>query len=127
MRVATWNVNSLKARLPRVEEWLAQGKSGVHIVAMHIPPFDPTGTRNGAFASRNEASKMLGLLAAGNVDLTLYGHIHSYYRFFNAGIEAHISGGGGAIPEKFDGIGRHFLDVEVSSQGVGGVEVVRVD
>ena len=24
MRVATWNVNSLKARLPRVEEWLAQ-------------------------------------------------------------------------------------------------------
>src|SRR5689334_1919659 len=24
VRVATWNVNSLKARLPRVEEWLAQ-------------------------------------------------------------------------------------------------------
>lgn len=24
MRVATWNVNSLKARLPRVEEWLAE-------------------------------------------------------------------------------------------------------
>ena len=22
MRIATWNVNSLKARLPRVEEWL---------------------------------------------------------------------------------------------------------
>ena len=22
MRFATWNVNSLKARLPRVEEWL---------------------------------------------------------------------------------------------------------
>ena len=25
MRIATWNVNSLKARLPRVEEWLAAG------------------------------------------------------------------------------------------------------
>ncbi|MFZ4810864.1 MAG: exodeoxyribonuclease III [Ilumatobacteraceae bacterium] len=24
MRIATWNVNSLKARLPRVEEWLAE-------------------------------------------------------------------------------------------------------
>src|SRR5437879_3398477 len=24
MRVATWNVNSLKARLPRVEAWLAE-------------------------------------------------------------------------------------------------------
>ena len=23
MRIATWNVNSLKVRLPRVEEWLA--------------------------------------------------------------------------------------------------------
>src|SRR3954447_26633367 len=23
LRIATWNVNSLKARLPRVEEWLA--------------------------------------------------------------------------------------------------------
>ena len=23
MRIATWNVNSLKARLPRVQEWLA--------------------------------------------------------------------------------------------------------
>ena len=24
MRIATWNVNSLKVRLPRVEEWLAE-------------------------------------------------------------------------------------------------------
>ena len=24
MRLVTWNVNSLKARLPRVEEWIAQ-------------------------------------------------------------------------------------------------------
>ncbi|HEV3225907.1 MAG TPA: endonuclease/exonuclease/phosphatase family protein, partial [Acidimicrobiales bacterium] len=24
MRIATWNVNSLKARLPRVEAWLAE-------------------------------------------------------------------------------------------------------
>ncbi|HUQ64046.1 MAG TPA: exodeoxyribonuclease III [Acidimicrobiales bacterium] len=29
MRVATWNVNSLKARLPRVEEWLAYAKPDV--------------------------------------------------------------------------------------------------
>jgi predicted phosphodiesterase len=110
-----------------LDTWLAQGKSGVHVVTMHIPPLDPTGTRNGAFASRNEASKVLNLLAGANVDLTIYGHVHSYYRFQNAGIDAHISGGGGAIPEKFDGIGRHFLDVTASSNGIGGVEVVRVD
>ena len=29
MRLATWNVNSLKARLPRVEEWLAQARPDV--------------------------------------------------------------------------------------------------
>ena len=29
MRIATWNVNSLKARLPRVEEWVAQAQPDV--------------------------------------------------------------------------------------------------
>ena len=57
----------------------------------------------------------------------MYGSIHSYRRFVNAGIEAHISGGGGAYPEPFDTTGRHFLDVTVSASGVQGVKVVRVD
>lgn len=116
---------------PRVYEWLSDwldlGRRQTHVVAMHIPPLDPIGVRNGAFSSRNEASKLLGRLARGNVDLTLYGHIHSYYRFDNAGIPAHISGGGGAIPERFDALGRHFLDVRVDERGVAGVRVVRVD
>ncbi len=116
---------------PRVydwlNEWLQLGLQQTHVVAMHIPPLDPTGVRNGAFASRNEATKLLGRLARGGVDLTLYGHIHSYYRFDNAGIPAHISGGGGAIPERFDALGRHFLDVRSDGRGVSGVRVVRVD
>ena len=29
MRIATWNVNSLKARLPRVEEWLGYAQPDV--------------------------------------------------------------------------------------------------
>ena len=29
MRIATWNVNSLKVRLPRVEEWLAYARPDV--------------------------------------------------------------------------------------------------
>ena len=56
---------------------------------------------------------LLSRLASAKVDLTLYGHIHSYYAFENAGIPAFISGGGGAIPERFDGVGRHFLTVDV--------------
>lgn len=111
-----------------LDDWLAQGKSQVHIVAMHIPPLDPVGVRNGAFASRNEAAKLLTRLAKGNVDLTLYGHIHSYYSFDNAGIPAYISGGGGAIPERFDQIGRHFLVVDVDPEkGITHVDRVDVD
>jgi len=74
------------------------------------------------------AAKLLGRLAAADVDLTLYGHIHSYSHFENAGMPAHISGGGGAIPEKFDDIGRHFLvvDADPATQRLD-VRVVRVD
>ncbi|MCY1073255.1 metallophosphoesterase [Archangium lansingense] len=117
---------------PRAEEmldgWLAAGRDAVHILGTHIPIVDPIGVRNGAFASRNEAAALLAKLANGKLDLTLYGHVHSYYSFSNAGIPSFISGGGGAIPEQFDGVGRHFLAVEVDpSQGVRTVSLVRVD
>jgi hypothetical protein len=91
--------------------WLADGEGGLHMVIMHHPPLDPDGKRNGAFASRSEANKLLSTLARGGVDLTVYGHVHSFYTFENAGIEAFISGGGGAIPQRLDGVGRHFLKI----------------
>ncbi|HZO11652.1 MAG TPA: metallophosphoesterase [Polyangiaceae bacterium] len=96
-------------------EWLDEGREGVHVVAMHIPPLDPVGVRNGAFGSRNEAGKVLAMLSEANVDLSLYGHIHSFYQFDNAGIPAFISGGGGALPERLDGIERHFMVFEVGA------------
>jgi 3',5'-cyclic AMP phosphodiesterase CpdA len=111
-----------------LDDWLARGRNSVHVVGMHVPPLDPTGVRNGAFASRAEAASLLARLAEGGVDLTLYGHIHSYYEFDNAGIPAFISGGGGAIPERFDDIGRHYMVITVDAdRGVTGTRVVRVD
>ncbi len=110
-----------------LDDWLERGRSGLHIVAMHIPPIDPIGVRNGSFANRAEASKLMGKLAAAGVDLTLYGHIHSYYEFENAGIPAYISGGGGAIPERFDNMGRHFMVFDVRGGKISGSRVVRVD
>jgi hypothetical protein len=84
--------------------------------------------RNGSFASRNEALALLVRLVRGRVDLTLYGHIHSHYSFENAGIHAEISGGGGAIPERLDGVGRHFMVIDVDPQEkVQSARVVRVD
>jgi hypothetical protein len=111
-----------------LRRWLDASRNENHLVFMHVPPLDPSGIRNGAFSSRAEAAKLLSLLGRGGVDTTFYGHIHSYYPFENAGIPAYISGGGGAIPERFDGIGRHFLRVAVDPQRAGtDVHVVRVD
>jgi Icc-related predicted phosphoesterase len=111
-----------------LDVWLAAGRDHVHVVAMHIPPLDPVGVRNGAFGSRSEAAALLARLAQAHVDLTLYGHIHSYYAFDNAGIPAFISGGGGALPERFDDIGRHFVVIDVDARrGVVGSRIVRVD
>ncbi|MBN1605816.1 MAG: metallophosphoesterase [Polyangiaceae bacterium] len=111
-----------------LDEWLERGADQTHVVAMHYPPLDPIGVRNGAFSSRSEAGKLLGKLSAAGVDLTLYGHIHSFYAFENAGIAAYISGGGGAIPERFDGIGRHFLMVHADpARQTVSVRVERVD
>jgi predicted phosphodiesterase len=111
-----------------LDGWLLEGQKRTHAVLMHIPPIDPIGVRNGSFASRNEANKLLAQLAEGDVDLTLYGHIHSYYAFANAGIPAYISGGGGSIPERFDGVGRHYLTVDVDpARGIVQTGLVRID
>lgn len=112
----------------RLDTWLAAAKDAVHIFGTHIPPFEPSGTRSGAFASRMEAAQLVDRLSEAKVDLTLYGHVHSFYAFSNGGIPAYIAGGGGAIPEQFDGIGRHYLVVDVDpATGVKNVNLVRVD
>lgn len=111
-----------------LEGWLRDGADQAHVVIMHIPPLDPSGTRNGAWASREEAAYFVGELGRGGVDLAIYGHIHTYYAYETAGVPSFITGGGGAIPQRFDGIGRHFLSVEVNpvSQRLD-VALVRVD
>lgn len=111
-----------------LDGWLAAGASSFHVVTMHIPPLDPAGQRGGGFASRIEASMLVSRLAAAHVDLTVYGHVHSFYAFSNAGIPAYITGGGGAVPERLDGIGRHYLAVDVDPRTqTFQVAVVRVD
>ncbi len=110
-----------------LDAWLDEDRARVHVFATHYPLVDPVGVRNGSFASRPEAHQIIARLAAGRVDLGLHGHVHSYYSYTMADIQTYISGGGGAIPERFDGIGRHFLVVDVAEESIGGVRVVRVD
>ncbi len=98
---------------PWLEEWLERAGEEAHLVVMHIPVLDTSGKRSGAFASRQEANQLLDMMATGGVDLAVYGHVHTYDRYTHSGIPAIISGGGGSIPMQFDGVGRHFLTIDV--------------
>jgi len=111
-----------------LDGWLAGARDQAHVFLTHVPPIDPFGGRYGSFRSTQDAHRLLARLVEGNVDLTLYGHIHTYIQYDNAGIPAYISGGGGALPMKWDGVDRHFLvlTVDPASGSIGGVEVHRV-
>ena len=110
-----------------LDEWLVNRKDFTHVFLTHMPPIDPVGYRYGGFRSMRDAHRLLARLVEGNVDLTLYGHIHTYVGFENAGIPAHISGGGGAEPMRFDGIDRHFLVLQLDGPAPIDVSVHRVD
>jgi Icc protein len=125
---------------PLVEDWLggwlAAARDMPHVFLTHMPPVDPFGLRYGSFRSTRDGRRLISQLAEANVDLTLYGHIHTLIQFDNGGIPAYISGGGGAAPMRLDGIARHFLVVELAPApgspaplggGIAGVEVHRVD
>jgi len=125
---------------PLVEEWLdgwlADARDLPHVFLTHMPPVDPFGLRYGSFRSTRDGRRLISRLVDGNVDLTLYGHIHTLVEYENGGIPAYISGGGGAAPMRFDGIDRHFLVVELAPAagapaplggGIAGVTVHRVD
>ena len=110
-----------------LDGWLAKAGERPHVFLTHMPPIDPVGHRYGGFRSMRDAHRLLARLVEGGVDLTLYGHIHTYVEFENAGIPAHISGGGGADPMKFDDINRHFLVLDLDDTAILSVSVHRVD
>jgi 3',5'-cyclic-AMP phosphodiesterase len=111
-----------------VDGWLDEARDQVHVFLSHFPPIDPAGTRDGSYRSHRDGHRLLSKLASGGVDLTLFGHIHTYLAYENAGIPAYVSGGGGARQERWDSVSaRHFLIVDLSAQdGVRSVALRRV-
>jgi hypothetical protein len=109
-----------------LEDWLGRAGSSLEIFLTHYPLIDPDGIRNGGFKSRNEAYKLIAILLKYDMEMIISGHIHSYYHFSTAGIDSYISGGGGAIPEQHDGVGRHYLKVTANG-GSGSYSVERGD
>lgn len=107
--------------------WLGNAAGGVNLFLTHVPPIDPEGGRNGGWRSRREAAKLFVLLGRNAVDAAVYGHVHSLYSYSNGGVDAWISGGGGALPERLDGVKRHYLTVDIEADRIAQVAMVRVD
>lgn len=116
------------AEMDQLRPWLDAHVGGPHLFLTHVPLLDASGLRSGAFRSRNEAARLINLLAESEVDALFFGHVHSYYAYSLGGIDTYISGGGGAIEEELDGIARHYLAVDVDPAiGIQSVGLVRVD
>ena len=114
----------------RVVSFADEHRDRAHLWLTHVPLMDASGLRSGAFSSRNEAARTLQMLADHEVDALFFGHVHSFYAYELAGVPTYISGGGGAVPERLDGIDRHYLLVDLvpdDPDPVAGVSLVRVD
>lgn len=110
-----------------IDEWLEAARDRTHVFLSHFPPVDPEGLRDGSYRSRRDGQRLLAKLAREDVDLTLFGHIHTFHAYTNAGIPSYVSGGGGARQERWDGIERHFLVIDLGAAGIDSVAVRRVD
>ncbi|MFK8000429.1 MAG: metallophosphoesterase [Polyangiales bacterium] len=114
----------------RMLEFADANLNAPHLFLTHVPLLDASGFRAGAFRSRNEAARVIQELSARSVDAIFFGHVHSYYAFSLGDVPTYISGGGGAIPERLDGIERHYLRVNLdpdSETPIDGVTFVHVD
>jgi 3',5'-cyclic-AMP phosphodiesterase len=106
---------------PWAWDWVGQAMEAegprTRIVATHVPPLDPAGLRDGGFNDRNEAARLLEMLARGGTDLLLTGHVHTLKHAANAGIQTWVSGNGGVrLGTRFDGSDLHYLSVSVDPE-----------
>ncbi len=97
----------------RYERWAEQQSGRLHVVYSHYPSTDVSGIRAGHWSKRREAFRFQAISSKFDVDLLMFGHIHSFDQYRIAGIDTVITGGSGGIPEELDGIGRHFIRIDV--------------
>ncbi len=98
----------------RMADWLGDTGPGLRIVAMHLPPFDYEGLRDGGFNSRTEGAKVMSRLSSGGADLLLSGHLHTLRFSSMAEVPTVVSGCGGVgFGMRLDGSDLHYLAIDV--------------
>jgi Icc protein len=99
----------------------------VRVAAMHVPPLDFGGLRDGGFDSRLEGAKAMAALADGGVDVLFCGHFHTLDISSAAGVKVVVSGTGGVEnTAKWGGATLGYVAVSVDP-GAGAVEVLAVE
>ncbi|MGI5861725.1 MAG: metallophosphoesterase family protein [Myxococcales bacterium] len=97
----------------RMAEWLGEEGPRLRIAAMHMPPFDYEGLRDGGFNSRTEGAKVMSRLSSGGTDLLLNGHLHTLRFSSMADVPTVVSGCGGVdFGMRLDGSDLHYLAID---------------
>ncbi|MCA9561841.1 MAG: metallophosphoesterase [Myxococcales bacterium] len=99
----------------------------VRVAFMHVPPFDPSGTRDDGFNSRFEAARLITLLGEGAVDAVFTGGIGTYSSDPYGGIAIYSTGGGGGPIESGSTQEHHYLRVTITPGADAPVSVEVVD
>jgi exodeoxyribonuclease-3 len=107
MRIATWNVNSLKARLPRVEKWLAYARPDVVCL-------QETKLADDAFPQLTFGALGYDAVHHGN------GRWNGVAILSRVGIENVVSGFAGDLVDPYEG------DARLIAASCGGIRVVSV-
>lgn len=123
------NATVAPASYPWLAEKLSGRPGGPALVFAHIPPLEPWGSRNHAFATREDGLRFVQALADGNATQFFAGHIHALDQWTMGGIPAVITGGGGGQVESTAAEGHHFLKLVVDPLAARPVafDVVRLD
>jgi hypothetical protein len=68
----------------------------------------------------------LSELKQGGVNLLMFRYVHTYHNFYQAGMNAVISEGGGSIPMKLDGIACYYVIFEIDAQRCSIAQTVKL-
>lgn len=94
--------------------WLDEPPPARRIVLTHVPPIEPSGTRQDAFKHRPEAARFIGALVRAGVDLLITGHLAIFDEQRVAPLTVVHSGGAGTPMESTSDAPLHWLRVHVA-------------
>lgn len=95
--------------------WPGTPAPAQRLLITHVPPFDPFGARNLGFKSRQDAARVISVLARGGVRQMITSQFATFERQRIDAVEVVHSGGAGAPIEAGSDATHHWLEVSVGA------------